>query len=230
MSDIDKYISLGYSCGPKFFISTILKEEYYVFDYLGSSMWSIIELLNNNFKDFINESLIKKMEITKNNYIYTNKKYYIRFLHDFDARKKESLYNKYFYKKLENAYTRRIFRFLNLFKVFNTNSKILGIIRTQEPTSNRIIYDEYKDKFEKSEYFYLCEFSNLLKHMYPQLKFIILYINYFDDLKFDEKYNIISFYKDDDKDTMGMFVPHVNNILKNNNDFINDSIKKLYYS
>jgi len=227
MSKITKYVSIGYSCAPKYFISTaILKENYYVFDYIGTSMWSVIELINNNFEDFITDEIIKKILIdTKKTLMYTNKKYYVRFIHDIcDQRIKLPNY----LENLKTTYERRITRFFELLADHNVNNKLLCFLRTEENNTNRIIHDEHKHKFDKSEHYYICEFSNLIKTKYPTMKFIILYINYSDNLIFDKNNKIIFFSKTLKEDGMCHFVDHVKHIISNNDIYINNCINEIY--
>ena len=78
-----KIISLGSNCFIKLFLNDInYKEETYFFDYIGTSMWSINELIENNFNDLFNKDKFEKKQILflgKDKYIY---QYYLRFKHD----------------------------------------------------------------------------------------------------------------------------------------------------
>jgi hypothetical protein len=42
-------ISLGYNCIPKFLISSIKKGQTHLFDWVGSSMWSIYKIVIDDF-------------------------------------------------------------------------------------------------------------------------------------------------------------------------------------
>ena len=46
--------SIGYDCSIKRFISQYIDCELNVFDYIGTPMWSINELILNNFNDITN--------------------------------------------------------------------------------------------------------------------------------------------------------------------------------
>ena len=223
MSKIDKYISIGFSCGPKFFISTVQDENYYVFDHIGTSMWSIIELINNNFKDFSSKQYMTIMHITKDDKpMYTNTKYYVRFLH-------EQIKKKFDFKNFKNKYDRRIGRFFKLLEDYGKNNKILCFLRTEENHINRIIPDEHKDKYDEPEYYYLCEFSNLIKNKYPMMKFVIIYINYSEKSDFDKDNNIICFSKMITHDKAPKdFVKHVTKVISDNDTYINKCIDDLY--
>jgi hypothetical protein len=140
---------------------------------------------------------------------------------------KNTKINDSYYKELTNKYDRRISRFINLLN--SNNEKPLCFIRTEETKDNRIIYEEHAEKFIKSEYDYICDFSNIIKNKYPKLKFIILYFNYSKNLDFNQEYNIISFSKNkQNHDSMPGFVSFTKNIFKTHDIFINDCITKLY--
>ena len=82
----DKIISLGSNCYIKMFLeSHLIKKETQFFDYIGSSMWSINELLKNDFKGLYDYKNFEKKHILNKGdiYIFTNNLYYLRFKHDF---------------------------------------------------------------------------------------------------------------------------------------------------
>jgi hypothetical protein len=86
MNIFDKYIllSLGSNCNVKKYLDKIRPNNpTQFFDYIGTSMWGINELIANDFTDMFN---INDFESIKTNIKYgdiiTNKKYYLRFLHD----------------------------------------------------------------------------------------------------------------------------------------------------
>lgn len=169
-NNYDEVVSLGFNCFPKRYISTyITKAPHKYFDYVGSSCWSILELLKNNFE---NLDCIEQMTVLKNKNIHTNTKYYIRHMHDsFSGNVKENTLK---------SITNRSDRFKELLQ---TNKKVV-FIRLQESIKNRIIYHEYKTYYEKSEEEYLKEISNWLK-LHTSLFFKIIYLNdekeYYDD-------------------------------------------------
>ena len=80
----DKIISLGCNCFIKFFLKHIeYEQETHFFDYIGCPMWSVHELIKNNFSDVFN------IEEYKNEYtliglpkIVTNSRYNLKFKHD----------------------------------------------------------------------------------------------------------------------------------------------------
>ena len=103
----DKFelISIGYNCFIKKFlnIELLIENKTNFFDYIGSSMWGINELFENDFVDFTNEQNYENIQIEKNkkcNYL-TNTQYYLRFKHDLNINIKlyDDFYNKYIRRK-----------------------------------------------------------------------------------------------------------------------------------
>ena len=112
-----KIYSLGYNCCVKRYIDTISKKgATNLFDYIGSSMWAINKLFENDFQDLFDINMYKNMEITPNYNVITNEKYYFRFLHDL-----KTMDN---FKKFKESYERRIIRFK---EDLNNKNKILFI-------------------------------------------------------------------------------------------------------
>jgi hypothetical protein len=180
-----KIISLGFNCFPKKFIDNFIGQtETNIFDYIGTSMWSINELSDNDFIDLFNWNYIKKITINnnrENNYL-TNEKYYIRFMHDLKIN-----YSQKYYNSIEHKYLRRISR---LNSILNNSNKII-FIRYKETNNDRIIYDEYKEKFEIPEYENLIKFSIIIKNKFPNLNFFIIYLSHDEDDNIDNDNNII---------------------------------------
>jgi hypothetical protein len=179
-----------------------ISQETNLFDYIGVSMWSINELLLNDFKNLCDINEYKKYKILNNDFneIIIHEKYYLRFLHDFKNNKSEEEKkiflntsdpnNKKFYmnriiqfdlmEELKNKFPtfkstleRRIER---LKKILSTEKNII-FIRLEEENNERIIYEIYKEKFKKSELENIIEFSNIIKKLYPILNFKIIYIS-----------------------------------------------------
>ena len=163
-------LSLGGNCFIKKYLNYIgVNQETNFFDYIGSSMWSINELFENDFSNLFNLDEYENFEIKKNVKLVTNKRYYLIFKHDFS--KKYSI--KSLFLKFTEKYTRRINRLKDLL----LNEKKIIFIRLEESLIDRIIYKEYEDKFKKSEFDYLKDFINIIKNKYPNLDFEIIYIS-----------------------------------------------------
>lgn len=191
MDSFTDYISLGSNCFIKKYLDHIKKTaETHYFDYIGTSVWSIIDLFNNNFIDFTNKKLIEKIKITdkdNDSSVFTNKKYYIRLLHEFNH--KLDVINDKEFKVFVDKYTRRKDRFINL---LNADNKKILFMRLAENNQNRIMYNEYKEKHLDNEMNDLIKLSKMFKRMYPNIKFAILHINSNDKLLFDKKNSIVS--------------------------------------
>jgi hypothetical protein len=81
-------VSIGYNCYPSLIINKIKNEPYNLFDWTGSSLWGIKQFIEDDFPVITNEQDLCIYEYYRyfNNqtiYITTNKKYFIRFFHDF---------------------------------------------------------------------------------------------------------------------------------------------------
>lgn len=184
----DYIISLGYNCFPKLYmLKNEISQETNFFDYTGTSMWGINDLIKNNFSDSLNKNKLQEIETESHNnkkYI-THLDYYIRFPHDL-ANHKE-LYNKKIFHKFFRKYRRRIIRFN---EVLSKHKKVL-FIRTKEEMNNRIILENHKEKYSLNELDYVIEFSNIIRNKYPKLNFTILYITEDKQNTFLESHNII---------------------------------------
>lgn len=82
-------ISIGYNCYPALVINKIKDEPRNLFDWMGSSLWGIKKLIEDDFPIITNKEDLCIYEYdwyskNKKLYIPTNKKYFIRFFHDFN--------------------------------------------------------------------------------------------------------------------------------------------------
>jgi len=198
----DKYLllSLGTNCNVKKYIDTIKPNNpTQFFDYIGTSMWAINELIENDFSGVFNIDDFESMK-TSTNYgdIVTNKKYYLRFLHDlknidndklrvFKYKDSISVCKASNFVECKEKYERRSKRFIDL---LSGSNKIL-FIRLEEDNRNRIMYDMYKEKLQKSELEYTFDLSNTLKRKYTNLDFMILVISFNHDNMYYAKSNVI---------------------------------------
>jgi hypothetical protein len=167
-------ISLGFNCYIKKYLLTKQSTSTNLFDYIGAPMWAICELLENNFNELTEKKHFSYKKILNNEKeIWINKKYYIRFKHDL---------NNYSFSEKEfdvfkKKYDRRIERFFDLLKRCELNNKEIIFIRLEENNNNRIIYEEYKQKYEKDELYYYELFCDIIQKLYPKLKFELLVIS-----------------------------------------------------
>lgn len=168
-------ISIGFNCFCNKFLKTKLmfKKETNFFDNIGISMWTINELLTNDFDDFFNPTHYKKIQIrTNENYNFlTNVKYYVRFPHDLETMG-ENVNDKCF-KDFVDKYSRRKTRLYDLL----TNSKKLIFLRLEEDDKERIVYQEYEDKLKKTEFENLLIFTQIIRNKFPNLNFVVIFIS-----------------------------------------------------
>ena len=188
LKSFDKIISLGSNCYVKMFLESHLKkEETQFFDYIGSSMWSINELLKNDFQGLYDyKNFVKKHILNKGDkYIFTNILYYIRFKHDFNQNFnsnindiKEDLKFSEFVKK----YKRRQKRFM---EILNNSKETILFIRYEEDNKDRVKYYEEKDELE-----FIYEFMKILKTINPNKKFFFILLSHEKSLE-DKDNNLL---------------------------------------
>lgn len=167
MDKFDKVISLGYICNvAEMLIHLKMRKEAYPFDRLGISAWAVNELLSNNFNEFLEYENLKtgKLFLNSNEIFTYDEKYYVRL--------ENKELNKSQYSVISQKIKTRVERLKN---VLDSEQSVL-FIRSSEPMENRIILDQYADKYAKPEIEQIRELSNILKTKYPNLKFKILYI------------------------------------------------------
>ena len=163
----DKILSLGANCSVKFFIKRCLNPPYgetELFDYIGSSMRQINELILNDFEDLTTAKYFKSLIIIRSQSpIITNTKYHMRFLHD--LKKPEDASSPVFKDKIQ----RRILRL----KSYIVNSKDILFIRQQESNINRIPYIlNLRSELEE-----LRDFIDIIKMKYGCIRLTVIYIN-----------------------------------------------------
>lgn len=187
----DKTISLGFNCYIKKFMEFQgIKEETNLFDYIGTPMWGITEFIENNFTELTLIDDFEKINITNKEpeHIFTNKKYYFRFKHDkLISNIGTNKVNISSFSKLKSTLERRIERFKT---ILLSPTKIL-FIRLEQDNTNRIEYEEYKERNKIPELEYVILFSKLIKNKYPLIKFNVLFISKTNENIYDEENNIL---------------------------------------
>lgn len=104
-------ISLGHFCAVASELDKLgLREASLPFDWIITPLDSLIELINNNFSDFLNPELLYRD--SKLPYIVINKKYNVAFYHDF----KESKPISDQIEEVQRKYSRRVARFYDYIK------------------------------------------------------------------------------------------------------------------
>jgi hypothetical protein len=93
-----KYISLGSNCSVAYQLKKKnLKNDCYPFDWCKISILQLIEVLNNNFENYSNSIIIKKISqkhssIISNYSLILKNKYNIQFAHEIDNESKLSIF------------------------------------------------------------------------------------------------------------------------------------------
>jgi hypothetical protein len=184
----DKVLSLGSNCFIKSFLKfNNIDQETHFFDYIGSPMWGIINLFENDFLDVDNIEDYDNVQITPALKIFTNKKYYLRFKHVKNIYSNENSINIYEFNKLQESLKRKIQRIKD---IFNSNNKIL-LLRMEQDNKDRIDYENYPQN-NKEESGYIIQFTDMIKRKYPEISFNIIYITSKGELNYDKNNNILT--------------------------------------
>lgn len=190
LSKYDKILSIGSNCyTKKFMLSIGINQETDFFDYIGTPVWSITDLINNGFQNMFHYNDYKNLKILNDSYNITHIPYFLFFKHDFTQTHKKITQPLSFvqFNQFKDKYTRRASRF---HQYLNNSSSILFI--RYETNKNYIIHDMYKDKYTKDELNQLRDFSIMLKEKYPNLTFNILFFySNVDESFYDNDYNIL---------------------------------------
>jgi hypothetical protein len=166
-------ISLGARCYPSMFISELAKQDNktyqrYVFDWLGSPMWSICKLIEEDFVDLNNpEYLVYKNHYSNKDESYvTNTKYNIIFAHDYN--RYVNKISKEQFDHVKAKYDDRVQRFRNVL----TSGKALVFFRVERDTPGLINFPE--DNITESELFYVKKFAQVMLARGVNCKIIFL--------------------------------------------------------
>ena len=179
-------ISLGSNCYPATYIRALLNsineaKETQLFDTIGTSMWSINQLIENRFEAILDRHLFKDLVHREGDRaIVTNTRYNLRFKHDLEsAIQSRSL-------SFQAKVNRRIPRLEGIFR----DAKQLLLIRYQEIQVRRIQHGPITDEYEE-----LCRFTTILRSHYHQRNYVIVYITTGSD-GWDEEHRILSVHTD----------------------------------
>ena len=182
-------ISLGHNCFPRMYIETIYKQSYprLPFDYIGTPMWGINHILQDNFKTFASKSVLDIRELYVNNtdLYLLNPTYMFTFIHDHNYKDNDRIRKipNNTYNTIENDYLRRIERWNTLLK---SGTKLL-FFRLSRNEEKRILYSEALGKPSEKESLEI--FSRLMKE--KGIEFRILYFSYDVTQSYDPSTQII---------------------------------------
>ena len=163
-------VSLGYNCYIKRFMSYLdISRETDIFDYVGTPMWAINQLIESDFKDLdesddgLQDSVFQHLNIYGHR-VVTNMQYYMRFAHD--LKEPSDVKNKEFCAKLG----RRIERFRQHLQT----DKGLIFLRLQEKQSGRTVL--HRERYCNSEYEETVRFAKLIGER-VKCPYLVVYIN-----------------------------------------------------
>lgn len=149
-----KFIALGYNCYPKKYIDTLIRQETNFFDTIGTSLPQMCELFESNFHNLFDMQQYAALPISGLQ-IVTHTGYYMRFLHDLDAKTyTQPAAQGVFIAK----YQRRIARLESLLK-----------------SSDRILFIRLEENAE--DITLLSKFLNILHEKYGTKNVKVLYLS-----------------------------------------------------
>lgn len=176
------YISLGYNCFVKKYCDDQLqrKQETNFFDYVGSPMWAVEQLLCDNFKCFEAATVadFEMFESVLNLWTLTHMQLYLRFRHDYRCTATEQTLSAKAVEAVIQKYNRRAKRFLHHLE----HKKRICFLRLSENMHKRktLVHDE---QVRCSEVTHLNNISRLFEERFPQMQchFVLLSLETADD-------------------------------------------------
>lgn len=158
-------ISLGYSCHVKVFCDMMSEMDggigtaRYPFDWAGTPMWSVNEIVECDFADLLDRSAIKPRprymkDTTK---FLTHDRYNVVYLHDFG--KDITNIREEMWKKAEDGYARRVERWNG---ALGSGHSVL-FIRLEQDKKDRIEYPEFVRERGSDELYQVQRFAETMK-------------------------------------------------------------------
>ena len=153
-----------------------LHQETQLFDYIGTSAWSIQMLLEKGFQRFFHFPAYSYMRVLEkgDQYMIVHRDYYLRFKHDFLQSYQRETYHlgEKDYHQFQKKYQRRIPRFFETIRD-PSSSKIL-FLRLEEYNPDRVYYQEYKR--EESEVEQMLALCQSFKTLFPEKNITTLFL------------------------------------------------------
>lgn len=166
--DPSTLISLGPNCFIKNFLRFLeMDQETHFFDHIGSTLWSLYDLFDNDFAHLFDKNDYVNMHVLQNAHIISNRRYYLNFKHDFLQRfEGGSVYIHHgHFINFKQKYERRISRFKSLLQ----SGKRILFLRS-DLNSNRLPNPLYEEKEAGGdEIYHFRRFIQLLRQKYPSL-------------------------------------------------------------
>uniref|UniRef100_A0A6C0KY87 Papain-like cysteine peptidase n=1 Tax=viral metagenome TaxID=1070528 RepID=A0A6C0KY87_9ZZZZ len=179
-------ISLGFNCHVSMFIERLGRMdncfyERQIFDWLGTPMWGIYELVKNDFNSFLSDISVRSRYTYKKEAYPVNTKYDISFLHDFGVNVKTIPPN--VMSMAAERYGRRIERIRSL---LSGQQKLL-FIRLERDPSDKLVYPESAESI-RGESESMVLFADLIKA--KGLVYTIVYMTFSEPTRFDAERRI----------------------------------------
>jgi len=162
-------LSLGYNCFGKRFIQRALHidQPTHMFDYIGSSMWAIVKLLQSDFDGIDDEHAYRRLPTVGKRYMITHARYYLRFAHDFGHKEHRSGASAARIAECVQRYTRRAMRFRETL----ANCTTLVLLRFEERNIEKHANKEMCDAaLERSEVEHIGAVRQILFSRYQNLR------------------------------------------------------------
>jgi hypothetical protein len=227
-------VSLGNKCHIKNFLNLYVDQPTNIFDWVGSPQWGINKLINDNY-DLFNPEDYGPVKIfnSKPLVLYSNKKYFFRFIHDLQPdtiiNKISVIQNKYGgFTKIDrfaifkDKYQRRIDRFIELLN--STNYVVF--LRVEEYMTDKLMHKEHMESYAIPELEHVKEFINIIKNKYPTLKFKLIYFSTIEKTNISDNLLIINDHLDISDGDTTTCMTKLDTIVKKNLTLINDFINK----
>lgn len=188
------------------------------FDWIGTPMWSVNEIVENNFADLINRETIKprRRYVSEPTRLLTHDKYNVVYLHDFG--KNIDQINEETWKKAEDGYKRRIERWNS---ALSSGYSIL-FIRLEQDKKDRIEYPEFERERGSDELYQIQRFSESMKSR--GVNYMILFLSTTHPTEFDveKRICIVQFAKKDPAMIIGG--DHIDKIVQANMVYIRNCL------
>jgi len=167
-------VSLGWSCHMALYIQELgdmerRRHERHVFDWFGSPMWSICELIDLDFEGMTDRTKIIPRRRYMDNFkeILSHTEYELRFLHEF---KDHTTITDDEWTQFEEKYARRAQRFRNLLTMAKQTNRKIIFFRLEQVYYRRI---QYINRFENED-FYVNYFADQMRQ--KGIRFQIIYL------------------------------------------------------
>jgi hypothetical protein len=216
-------VSLGFNCHVRVFINKLgqYDEKHYerqIFDWLGTRMWSICELLENNFSDLLLKDLLQPIRIFKKErteYSY-NMKYGVGIFHDLgkDPRK----ISNEVHAKAEETYIRRVERWNELLK----KGTPIVFLRLEQDLTERNPVPSFERPLSEKEY--LEAFADRMKAQ--EVNYRIVYLNYSEENHWDAERRICYLKYTEKRTGSPINATQIESCIDKNKDFIKASLAK----